>query len=123
MASEDRTQDYNDDLKRMSNKLGIPTPQSIETPITETSQLSQILSGWGNRIKDTFGVLDEETKLMSEKRLLHCNVCYMRTGNTCDPRKKMKDDATGEIVTGCGCNISAKSMSPHSSCPLNKWDK
>ena len=84
MASEDRTQDYNDDLKRMSNKLGIPTPQSIETPITETSQLSQILSGWG---------------------------------------KKMKDNATGEIVTGCGCNISAKSMSPHSSCPLNKWDK
>ena len=71
MASEDRTQDYNDDLKRMSNKLGIPTPQSIETPITETSQLSQILSGWGNRIKDTFGILDEETKLMSEKRLLH----------------------------------------------------
>lgn len=51
----------------MSNKLGIPTPQSIETPITETSQLSQILSGWGNRIKDTFGILDEETKLMSEK--------------------------------------------------------
>ena len=64
MASEDRTQDYNDDLKRMSNKLGIPTPQSIETPITETSQLSQILSGWGNRIKDTFGILDEETKLI-----------------------------------------------------------
>ena len=32
MASEDKTQEYNDDIKRMSEKLGIPTPQNIETP-------------------------------------------------------------------------------------------
>ena len=123
MASEDKTQEYNDDIKRMSEKLGIPTPQSIETPKEETSQISQILSGWGNKIKEHFGVLDKETKEMSEKRLFLCNTCYMRSGNTCDPRKQMKNNQTGEVVRGCGCNISAKSMSPHSACPLEKWDK
>jgi len=112
MPSEDKTQNFN----------GIP-PQPITTPIPETSQIGQILSGWANRIKDTFGVLDEETKAMSTARMLHCNTCYMRTGNTCDPRKSMKNSVTGEIAKGCGCNISAKSMSPGSRCPLDKWDK
>ena len=123
MASEDKTQNYNEDLKRMATKLGItPPPHSIETPKEETSQISQILSGWGNRIKDVFGVLDEETKELSRKRLLYCDSCLMRSGNTCDPRISMRNDVTGEEVRGCGCNISAKSMSPHSSCPLSKWD-
>jgi len=35
----------------------------------------------------------------------------------------MKNNQTGEVVRGCGCNISAKSMSPNSLCPLDKWDK
>ena len=125
MASEERTENYNDDLKRMAEKWGTtpPPPQAIETPTGEASQISQILSGWGNRIKDAFGVLDAETKELSRLRLLHCNSCYMRSGNACDPRKSMTNNITGEIVKGCGCNISAKSMSPTSSCPLGKWDK
>ena len=125
MASEERTENYNDDLKRMAEKLGTtpPPPQAIETPTGETSQINQILSGWGNRIKDAFGVLDAETKELSRLRLLHCNSCYMRTSNTCDPRKSMTNNITGETVKGCGCNIAAKSMSPTSLCPLGKWDK
>lgn len=118
MASEDKTQNFNEDLNKM-----IPPPSNIEVPKEEVSQLSQILSGWGNKIKDTFGMLDEETKELSRARLAHCDSCYMRTGNSCDPRKQMKNNITGEIAKGCGCNISAKSMSPHSICPLNKWDK
>jgi len=114
MASEDKTQNFNEDLNK---------PQPISTPESEASQISQILSGWGNRIKDAFGMLDDETKALSEKRLLHCNTCYMRTGNTCDPRKSMTNNITGEVARGCGCNISAKSMSPSSKCPLYKWDK
>lgn len=117
MASEDKTQNFNEDLNKMT-----PPPSNIEVPKEETSQLSQILSGWGNKIKDTFGMLDEETKEISRKRLVHCDSCYMRSGTACDPRKQMKNNVTGEIVRGCGCNISAKSMSPHSSCPLGKWD-
>lgn len=88
----------------------------------ETPQISQILSGWGNKIKDTFGLLDAETKLRSEKRLLHCNVCHMRSGNTCDTQKLGNHTQTGKAVSGCGCNISAKSLSPGSTCPLGKWD-
>lgn len=114
MASEDTTQNFNED----SNK-----PQPISTPKPADSQLNQILSGWGNRIKDAFGVLDEETKTLSERRLLHCNSCYMRTGNTCDPRKSMTNNKTGEVARGCGCNIAAKSMSPTSACPLGIWDR
>lgn len=115
MASEERTENY--------SSGPTPPPPSIPTPVSEVSQISQILSGWGNRIKDAFGVLDEETKEMSKKRMLICNTCYMRTGNTCDPRKSMKNNITGEIARGCGCNISAKSMSPASKCPLDRWDK
>ena len=120
MASEDKTQNFNEDLNKINNT---PPPSSIETPQEETSQISQILSGWGNRFKDVFGLLDAETKEISRLRLIHCNSCYMRTNNSCDPRKQMKNNITGEVVKGCGCNISAKSMSPHSICPLGKWDK
>ena len=124
MASEDKSQNYNSDIERMAEKLNVQPPQPIETPKEETaSQLSQILSGWGNRVKDAFGMLDDETKAMSEARLKHCDGCYMRTNNTCDPRKSMKNNVTGQVVTGCGCNISAKSMSRMSRCPLGKWDK
>ena len=45
MASEERTENYNDDLKRMAEKLGTtpPPPQAIETPTGEASQINQIL--------------------------------------------------------------------------------
>lgn len=38
MASEDKTQNFNEDLNK---------PQPISTPESEASQISQILSGWG----------------------------------------------------------------------------
>lgn len=116
MAEETNSQNYNIDSK------SIP-PSPITTPVPEVSQLEQIFVGWGNRVKDVFGALDSETKEMSRLRLLECNSCYMRSGNTCDPRKQMKNNITGEIARGCGCNISAKSMSPASVCPLSKWQK
>ena len=115
MAEETNSQNYNQDQNL--------TPPPIETPLPEATQLEQILVGWGNRIKAAFGALDPETKEMSRLRMLECNSCYMRTGNTCDPRKAMKNNITGEVVRGCGCNISAKSMSPASQCPLGKWQK
>lgn len=116
MAEETSSQNFNVDPKAVP-----PTP--IETPVPQASQLEQILVGWGNRIKDVFGALDAETKEMSRLRLLECNGCFMRTGNTCDPRKQAKNSVTGETVRGCGCNISAKSMSPDSLCPLGRWQK
>jgi len=128
MPSVDNTQNFNDDLKRMSEKLNAMTPPAIITPkqqpkTVEGSVISQILFGWGNKIKDHFGVLDDETKEMSRLRLEKCHSCYMRTKGSCDPRKSMTNNQTGEKVRGCGCNISAKSMSRTSRCPLGKWDK
>jgi hypothetical protein len=123
MASENKTQDFNQDLNRVANKFGIPQPppSAIQTPVEQPSQLVQILDGWGNRVKDLFGVLDEETKRIGKERLFHCDSCHMRNGNTCDPRQTGINLKTGLPVTGCGCNISAKTLSPHSICPMDKW--
>ena len=49
-----------------------------------STTISNILEGWGNSIKDKFGLLDNpELKAKSEKRLLICNTCSMRDNNTC----------------------------------------
>lgn len=84
-------------------------------------QLKEILDGWGNRIKDSFGILDEEIKTMAEIRLEQCHSCSMRSGNMCDPTKQIKHIVTEQMVRGCGCNISAKTLSPDSECPAGKW--
>tara|TARA_R110000868_G_C10395069_1_gene720742 strand:+ start:222 stop:482 length:261 start_codon:yes stop_codon:yes gene_type:complete len=84
-------------------------------------QLMEILDGWGNVIKSNFGLLDEGVRSLAEKRLLHCNVCSTRTGNTCDPSKKILNENTNQYVYGCGCNISAKTLSSETKCPAGKW--
>ena len=85
------------------------------------SKLNEILTGWGNRVKDSFNLLDEETKLMAEARLTHCNFCEIRNSNTCDPAQTIQHVKTRQDVNGCGCNISAKTLSPNSHCPAGKW--
>lgn len=84
-------------------------------------KLNEILDGWGNLVKNTFGILDEQTKKIAEQRLLHCDVCHIRTVNTCDPNKAIEHVQTKEWVRGCGCNISAKTLSRKSKCPAGKW--
>ena len=74
------------------------------------SKIKQILSGWGNLLKDEMGFLDKETKDMSTKRLLICNNCPIRTENVCD-----------KLKGGCGCPIIPKSLSPESDCPKGYW--
>lgn len=84
-------------------------------------QIKQIIEGWGNLVKDQFNVLHPDIKELAAKRLEFCDTCEIRKGNTCDPTKKIKDVATGEIVKGCGCNIAAKTLSLSSRCPASKW--
>jgi len=96
--------------------------------------IKNILEGWGNSIKDKFGLLNNsELKLKSEKRLLICNTCPMRDGNTCSRKKQSvvikdfhykvleQDRKKGQLVKGCGCNLSAKSLCEDCQCPLRKW--
>lgn len=95
--------------------------------------ISEILEGWGNSIKDKFGLLnDPELKAKSEKRLLICNVCTLRDGNTCSKKRtglvvqdfiyKDTKRLKGQEVNGCGCSLSAKSLCNDCQCPLGEWE-
>lgn len=86
------------------------------------SQILQIIEGWGNVIKDQFNAVDPVTKELSKKRLLECNDCAIRQGNNCSPSIYGYHVVTNDRVNGCGCNISAKSLSRSSVCPLGKWE-
>jgi hypothetical protein len=83
--------------------------------------IEHIITGWANVVKDKFNILDPATKDMAAERMQLCNMCYLRTGNTCDPSKGGMNLKTGKIEKGCGCNIAAKTLSPQSKCPLAKW--
>lgn len=85
------------------------------------SQIIEILEGWGNVIKDQFDAVDPVTKAISRKRLEFCNDCSLRVGNTCSPQIYGYHVISGDRKNGCGCNISAKTLSPSSQCPLGKW--
>ena len=86
-------------------------------------KLEEIFSGWANLIKDRFDKLDPSIKLQAEERLAHCNRCYMRTNNRCDPDKVGINLTTNIPTKGCGCYLSAKCLSPCSKCPLDIWGK
>ena len=85
------------------------------------SQSREIIEGWANVIKDPFDAVDPVTKAVSKKRLMECNPCPLRQGNTCSPQIMGYHVITNERKSGCGCNISAKTLSPSSQCPLGKW--
>ena len=85
------------------------------------SKLNEILSGWANVIRDTVGILDEQTKSVAEGRLNICNECSMRVHNSCSTERWDFDVKTKELKNGCGCNIAAKTLSMGSKCPLSKW--
>jgi hypothetical protein len=83
--------------------------------------VKHIFEGWANYIKDRFDTLDPIIKDLSAKRLTHCDVCPIRSGHACDPKKSGLHVITGQEVTGCGCHIAAKSMVPDARCPMGKW--
>lgn len=93
----------------------------INSKIKIMGKINEILDGWGNLLKSNFGLLDDETRELAEKRLLFCNACEIRTGNTCDPHKTIAHILTNELKKGCGCNIAAKTLSRKSECPAGKW--
>lgn len=85
--------------------------------------LNDIFEGWANVVKDKFDALDPSLKEQATLRLEHCTKCYMRTGNICDSDKVGLNIQTNIKTKGCGCNLSAKTLSPCSKCPLGIWDK
>jgi hypothetical protein len=85
------------------------------------ANIIHILEGWGNYVRQRFDVLDSDTQQLASDRLLHCDACEIRRGNTCDPNQWGYHVVTNEKKTGCGCNIAAKTLSRGSECPLGKW--
>jgi hypothetical protein len=97
--------------------------------------ISEILEGWGNSIKDKLNLLnDPELKAKSEKRLLICNECHMRDNNTCSKKRtgfviktfkygnEEVDRMKGQMVKGCGCMLSMKSLCKECKCPRGLWE-
>jgi hypothetical protein len=80
-----------------------------------------ILEGWGNYVRDKFDMLDSDTQELASKRLTFCDSCHMRDGNSCSTSKSGYHIITKQLTYGCGCNISAKTLSKGSQCPLGKW--
>ena len=85
------------------------------------ANIIHILEGWGNYVRQQFDILDSDTQTLASNRLLHCDKCLIRTGNSCDPNKWGIHITNGERKFGCGCNISAKTLSRGSQCPIGKW--
>jgi len=85
------------------------------------SKIFQIVKGWGNVIKQEIGVLEEDIEKMSIERLEVCNKCLLRSGVMCSTTKSGKNLRTGQITTGCGCVLIAKTKVKEAMCPLNKW--
>lgn len=97
------------------------------------NSLNNILEGWANNIKNNFGLLSPELKSKGEKRLLICNVCTLRDGNTCSKKRtglvvqdfvyKDIERLKGQEVNGCGCMLSMKSLCDNCQCPRGLWQK
>lgn len=70
------------------------------------SKAAEIASGFGNLLKDKFGLTSEEERRLFNSRLEICNNCEHGQGVRC----KL-----------CGCVIVAKTKSVHSECPDKLW--
>lgn len=70
--------------------------------------LKEIITGWANVV-----FTDEQIEELSKQRLSICNACEHK-----DELKMIKAD----ICNKCGCPLIAKTRSPESKCPINKWD-
>ena len=83
--------------------------------------LKNILDGWGNWVLQNFNLLGPEIEKISKARLIICDVCDIRIGNLCSSKKQGINIKNKKTVSGCGCLIPQKTLSPSSKCPLGKW--
>lgn len=90
-----------------------------------------MLTGWGRLVLKKLDMLSENLRALSDGRIKICDTCPMRSSNVCSVKKrgivvkdfnyKGKPRKKGERVSGCGCNLAAKTLEEKQQCPLGKW--
>ena len=84
-------------------------------------KIKNIVNGFSNLLLDQFGALAPHEQELALMRHNHCVSCVLRTGNKCNTKLSAPHIETGELQSGCGCNLAAKVRSKDSDCPLGKW--
>ena len=95
------------DIKNKEIYGDVPTPYSLIEKIFNFTLmiLKNILQGWGNWALSQFKLAKPEIVQMSKMRLLICDMCEIRSGHICNPKKQGVNVKTKEIKNGCGCAI------------------
>lgn len=75
------------------------------------NKFKEIFDGWKNVL-----FTDEEIEILSAERMAICNEC---------PFKEEVDlmGLRNEICGECWCPLKAKTRSPESKCPKDKWNR
>ena len=76
--------------------------------------IKDIIEGWSNYTLDKLGIVDEDKKKESLKKLEFCKDCPLSAGVYCSKDKMINN------IKGCGCHLIAKSYSD-SPCPLGHF--
>lgn len=87
------------------------------------NKLKEIKEGWVNYAAEKLKLLPDNIKEQAAERIEECNSCELNKMGLCNSMKKGEHRHTGLEVSGCGCVLKAKVLSPTSSCPLGKWDE
>lgn len=78
--------------------------------------LKGIVQGTVNRVKDSVGVLNENTKAEGVRRYSICVKCF-HTDNS----PMLVNGRCSKEKGGCGCFMETKVLVPQEKCPKNKW--
>lgn len=89
------------------------------------SDIEKIIRAYGDFIKFNIENLPESGEGMTKQvyldRLDKCLKCPLKNGNVCDPTKYRPHVVTGEMSSGCGCNLAVKQASPAFGCPAGEF--
>lgn len=87
-----------------------------------SKKINEIHHGWKNYVAKKLKMLPKHIKAQGEERLNKCSTCNFNQGGICSPLVKDEHVHTKATVSGCGCVLKAKVLSPDSDCPAGKWD-
>jgi len=76
--------------------------------------IKDIIEGWSNYTLYKLGIVDEDKKKKSLRKLEFCKNCELKDGSFCSKDKVFNN------ISGCGCHLIAKSYSD-SPCPLGNF--